>query len=98
MPARRRCGTVSVMREGSSKSGRNELVLRQDRPQEAGVRRHAEIQKRRNGMADKLKHTRVAIIATEGFEGAELREPRRALDAEGAETKLLSPKTGEIKA
>jgi protease I len=49
-------------------------------------------------MADKLKHTRVAIIATEGFEGAELREPRRALDAEGAETKLLSPKTGEIKA
>jgi protease I len=51
-----------------------------------------------NGMAEKLKNLRVAILATEGFEGAELREPRRALDAEGAETKVISPKTGEIKA
>lgn len=49
-------------------------------------------------MADKLKHLRVAIIATEGFEGSELKEPRRALDAEGAETKVISPQTGQIKA
>ena len=49
-------------------------------------------------MADKLKGKRVAILATEGFEGVELTEPRRALDAAGAETKVLSPKTGEIKA
>ena len=49
-------------------------------------------------MADKLKHTRVAILATDGFERAELIEPRQALDAAGAETTVISPKRGEIKA
>ena len=49
-------------------------------------------------MADKLKNTRVAILATDGFERAELIEPRKALDAEGAETKVISPKSGQIKA
>lgn len=49
-------------------------------------------------MADRLKGLRVAILATEGFEGAELREPRRALDAEGAVTEVIAPKTGDIKA
>jgi len=48
-------------------------------------------------MADKLKQTRVAILATDGFERAELLEPRKALDAAGAETKVISPKRGEIK-
>lgn len=42
-------------------------------------------------MAENLKGKRVAILATEGFEGVELTEPRRALDAAGAETKVLSP-------
>ena len=49
-------------------------------------------------MADKLKNTRVAILATDGFERAELIEPRKALDAEGAETKVISPRSGQIKA
>ena len=49
-------------------------------------------------MADKLKNTQVAILATDGFERAELIEPRKALDAEGAETKVISPKSGQIKA
>jgi protease I len=49
-------------------------------------------------MADKLKGRRVAIIATEGFEEAELLKPRQALDAEGAETMVISPKGGKIKA
>ena len=48
-------------------------------------------------MADKLKQTRVAILATDGFERVELLEPRKALDAAGAETKVISPKRGEIK-
>jgi protease I len=45
----------------------------------------------------KLKNCRVAILATDGFEQAELTEPRKALDAAGAETKVVSPKSGEIK-
>jgi len=49
-------------------------------------------------MADKLKNTQVAILATDGFERAELIEPRKALDAEGAETKVISPRSGQIKA
>jgi protease I len=44
-----------------------------------------------------LKGKRVAILATDGVEEVELNEPRRALDAAGAETTLISPKTGTIK-
>src|SRR5437588_12396690 len=49
-------------------------------------------------MADKLKNLRVAILATDGVERVELTERRKALVAEGAETKLISVKAGEIKA
>ena len=49
-------------------------------------------------MADKLKNLRVAILATDGFERVELIDPRRALDAEGADTTLIAPKDGQIKA
>ncbi|MFN2602455.1 MAG: type 1 glutamine amidotransferase domain-containing protein [Gemmatimonadaceae bacterium] len=45
-----------------------------------------------------LKGKRVAILATDGVEEIELKEPRKALDAAGAETTLVSPKTGTIKA
>ena len=45
-----------------------------------------------------LQGKRVAILATDGVEEVELMEPRRALDAAGAETTLVSPKTGTIKA
>jgi protease I len=44
----------------------------------------------------KLNGMRVAILATNGFEQAELEEPRKALRAAGAETVLLSPKTGTL--
>lgn len=49
-------------------------------------------------MADrKLQGKRVAILATDGFEQAELLEPRKALDEAGAETKVVSLKSGKIK-
>jgi protease I len=44
-----------------------------------------------------LKGKRVAILATDGVEEVELNEPRRALDAAGAETTLVSPNRGTIK-
>ncbi len=43
-----------------------------------------------------LKGKKVAILATDGVEQVELVEPRKALDAAGAETHLVSPKSGEI--
>jgi protease I len=50
-------------------------------------------------MADKhLQGYRVAIIATDLFEEAELVEPRRALQEAGAETVVIAPRAGEIQA
>lgn len=50
-------------------------------------------------MADRtLQGKRVAILATDGVEQSELQEPRKALDASGATTTLISPKSGSIKA
>lgn len=46
----------------------------------------------------KLDGCRVAIIATDLFEEAELIEPRKALDDAGAQTAVISPKSGEIQA
>jgi deglycase len=43
-----------------------------------------------------LQGLRVAILATDGVEQAELAEPRKALDEAGAKTILLSPKNGKI--
>jgi protease I len=49
-------------------------------------------------MANKnLQGKRIAILATDGFEQAELLEPRKALDEVGAETKVVSLKSGKIK-
>ena len=44
-----------------------------------------------------LKGCKVAILATDGFEQVELTEPRKALDAAGAETTVVSPKNGQIR-
>ncbi len=44
-----------------------------------------------------LSGKRVAVLATDGFEQAELLEPRRALDEAGAKTVLVSPQAGQIK-
>jgi protease I len=46
----------------------------------------------------KLNGYRIAIIATNLFEEAELVEPRKALQEAGAETVVISPKSGEIQA
>lgn len=43
-----------------------------------------------------LEGMRVAILATDMVEEAELVEPREALEAAGAETELIAPKEGEI--
>ncbi len=50
-------------------------------------------------MSDKtLKGLRVAVLATDLFEEAELIEPRRALEEAGAEVVIVAPKSGEIQA
>jgi len=42
-------------------------------------------------------HARIAILATDGFEQAELFEPKKALEAEGATVTIVSLQSGEIK-
>lgn len=44
-----------------------------------------------------LKGKRVAILATDGFEQAELLEPRRAMKDAGATVLVVAPKHGQIK-
>jgi protease I len=48
-------------------------------------------------MASNLNGKRIAILATDGVEQVELTEPRKALDAAGAKTELISPKPDQIK-
>jgi protease I len=43
-----------------------------------------------------LDGTKVAILAAEGFEQAELLEPRKALEEAGAKTQIVSPAQGEV--
>jgi protease I len=45
----------------------------------------------------KLEGLRVAILAADGFEQAELEEPRQALAAAGAVTAIIAPAAGEIR-
>jgi protease I len=48
-------------------------------------------------MSDKkLAHLRVAILASDGFEQAELEKPRKALEEAGAKTLVVAPKSGKI--
>jgi protease I len=44
-----------------------------------------------------LQGKRVAILVADGFEQAELLEPKKALDAAGAKTSIVSPEKGEVK-
>jgi protease I len=48
-------------------------------------------------MERQLAGMRVAILATDGFEQSELTEPRKALDAAGADTDIVSPKAGKVR-
>ena len=45
-----------------------------------------------------LNNRRVAVLATDGFEQAELEKPVEALKAAGAVVEVVSPKTGRSKA
>jgi protease I len=45
-----------------------------------------------------LEGMNVAILATDYFEQAELAEPKRALEAAGAVTKIIAPKSGTLTA
>ncbi|OBX25787.1 protease I [Gelidibacter algens] len=46
---------------------------------------------------ENLNRKRVAILATNGFEESELREPKKALEKAGAEVHIISEKSGKIK-
>src|SRR5256885_3613503 len=47
-------------------------------------------------MARKLEGKKVAILVASGFEQVEMTKPREALEEAGAETKIVSPKPGQI--
>jgi len=48
-------------------------------------------------MAQSLQGKKIAALVTDGFEQSELVEPRKALQQEGAEVLVVSPKAGEVK-
>jgi len=47
-------------------------------------------------MAQELEKKKVAILVADGFEQVELTEPRKALEAAGAATKIVSPAQGVV--
>ena len=47
-------------------------------------------------MSNRLQGRRIAVLATDGFEQAELTKPVEGLRAEGAEVEVVSPKAGKI--
>lgn len=49
-------------------------------------------------MPNALNGRKVAILVTDGFEQSELTEPRKALVHAGAETTLISPTPGKVRA
>src|SRR5207237_10074759 len=44
----------------------------------------------------KLDGKKVAILVADGFEQVEMTKPRKALEEAGAETKIVSPQSGQI--
>ena len=49
-------------------------------------------------MSNELQGKKIAFLAADGVEKVELEQPREALHQAGAQTELLSLKTGEIQA
>ena len=45
-----------------------------------------------------LNGLKVAILVTDGFEQVEMTEPRKALENAGADTQIVSPRDGQVKA
>jgi protease I len=48
-------------------------------------------------MQQQLDGKKIAILATDGFEQVEMTDPQQALQQAGAQTHLISPKSGAIK-
>lgn len=48
-------------------------------------------------MSESLHGKKIAILATDGFEQAELVEPKKILEEAGAETVVVAPKSGQIR-
>ncbi|VTU16880.1 General stress protein 18 [Variovorax sp. PBL-H6] len=48
-------------------------------------------------MKRQLEGMKVALLVTDGFEQSEMTEPRKALDAAGADTSLVSPSQGAVR-
>ncbi len=46
---------------------------------------------------DNLQGKNVAVLVADGFEQVELTEPRKALEAAGAKTRIVSPAEGRVK-
>ncbi|MDB5777518.1 MAG: intracellular protease, PfpI family [Herbaspirillum sp.] len=47
-------------------------------------------------MTKQLEHMKIALLVTDGFEQAELLEPKRALEAAGAEVDVISDKKDSV--
>lgn len=45
----------------------------------------------------RLSGKRIAIVVTDGFEQIEMTDPKKALEDEGAETEIISPKSDEVR-
>ena len=48
-------------------------------------------------MTDKLKGKKIAILVANGFEQSEMTEPKKALEAAGAQTHIVSPENDQVK-
>jgi len=48
-------------------------------------------------VSDQLRNKRVAALVENGFEQSELLEPKKALEAAGAQVEIVSPQTGKVK-
>lgn len=48
-------------------------------------------------MENELQGLKIAILVADGFEQSEMADPRKALDAAGADTKIVSPVKGKVK-
>src|SRR5947209_3952497 len=68
---------------------KRELIATDESPSELNFERQV--------MNRPLQGKKVAILATDGFEQAELESPRQALDEAGAQTEIVSLKPGMIR-
>jgi len=82
----------------SEQSGQQQAGQQQPGQQQPGEQPPGQQQARQErGDSQSLKGRKVAILATDGFEQIELTEPRKALDAAGAQTQVVSPKADRIR-